>query len=322
MKVGIYFDLRNPAGWQRSWSDHYASSLDRVVEAERLGADSVWFSEHHLFDDGYLPQPLTFAAAVAARTERVRIGTAVLLAALRHPRHIAEQAAVVDLISAGRLDLGMGAGYSAVEFAAFGVDIARRYELVDAAVVEVRELLRDPACSPPPVQEPLPLWLGYQGPRGARRAGRLGVGLLSVDRALEAPYLEGLAEGGSGVEPRMAGLIDIIVADDPEATRDELLPFYAHQLNTYRRASVAGTGAPEPREVTVERLREGIRKAGNAPGLNVLSPTEAVDAVRERVDGLPVEHVYFWASVAGMPDELAARHMELLLGEVRPHLAG
>ena len=90
--------------------------------AERLGADSVWLSEHHLFEDGYLPQPLTMAAAIAARTKRIRIGTAVLLAALRPAVQIAEEAAIVDLVSGGRLVLGFGAGYVPREFEAYGAE--------------------------------------------------------------------------------------------------------------------------------------------------------------------------------------------------------
>src|SRR3954447_12944960 len=121
MKVGIYLDLRNPPQWRRGWQELYAQKLDRVVEAERLGLESVWLSEHHLFADGYLPQPLVFAAALAARTRRLRIGTAVLLAPLRTAIDVAEQAAVVDQLSGGRLELGLGAGYRVPEFAAYGV---------------------------------------------------------------------------------------------------------------------------------------------------------------------------------------------------------
>ncbi|MDQ1463513.1 MAG: hypothetical protein QOC73_454, partial [Actinomycetota bacterium] len=111
MRVGIYFDLRNPPAWRTSSSRLYGFTLEMCEEAELLGCESVWLTEHHLFDDGYLPQPLTFAAAVAARTQRMRIGTGILIAPLHNPVEVAEQAAVVDILSDGRLDLGIGAGY-------------------------------------------------------------------------------------------------------------------------------------------------------------------------------------------------------------------
>ncbi|MFD0446829.1 LLM class flavin-dependent oxidoreductase [Streptomyces indonesiensis] len=85
MESGILFDLRNPEAWHRPWADHYARSLEWCEEVDRRGIGGVWFTEHHLFEDGYLPQPLVFAAAAAARTRDCRIGTAVILPNLRRP---------------------------------------------------------------------------------------------------------------------------------------------------------------------------------------------------------------------------------------------
>ena len=321
MKLGLYFDLRNPAPWARPWPEVYGRALDLVVEAERLGAASVWFSEHHLFADGYLPQPLTFAAAAAARTSRVRIGTAVLVAALRPAALVAEEAAVIDQISGGRLELGIGAGYSVPEYEFYNADITKRYGLTDAAVTEIRRLLDDGIVTPPAAQNPFPIWLGYQGPQGAKRAGRLGVGLLSLDRALLDPYREGLVEGGHDpATARTGGMLDIIVADDPEEAFERILPHYAHQLNSYRAAAVAGSGRDAPKEITVEKLRGGAAQKGQIPGLRVLTPTDAVAAIREATGGSPVEHVYLWASVAGMPDEIVERHVELTCTQVAPNL--
>ena len=321
MRLGLYFDLRNPAPWARPWPEVYGRALDLVVEAERLGAASVWFSEHHLFSDGYLPQPLTFAAAAAARTTRVRIGTAVLLAALRPAALVAEEAAVIDQISGGRLELGIGAGYSVPEYELYNADISKRYGLTDTAVAEIRRLLDDGIVTPPAAQNPFPIWLGYQGPQGAKRAGRLGVGLLSLDRALLDPYREGLVEGGHDPAiARTGGMLDVIVADDPEAAFERILPHYAHQLNSYRAAAVAGSGRDAPKEITVEKLRSGAAQKGQIPGLRVLTPSDAVNAIRAATDGSPVEHVYLWASVAGMPEDLVERHVELTCTQVATNL--
>jgi alkanesulfonate monooxygenase SsuD/methylene tetrahydromethanopterin reductase-like flavin-dependent oxidoreductase (luciferase family) len=194
--VGLFLDLRNPAPWRVPSERLMARTVDMVRHAEALGADSVWATEHHLFEDGYLGQPLTLAAILAAHTDRVRLGTAVLVAPLRHPRHIAEQAALIDAASGGRLELGLGAGYVAAEFAAFGAERSRRFAATDAAFREVQRLLGTDGIGPGPVQRPVPMWLGYQGPQGAARAGRLGGGLLTLNRASLGPYRTALSEHG------------------------------------------------------------------------------------------------------------------------------
>jgi alkanesulfonate monooxygenase SsuD/methylene tetrahydromethanopterin reductase-like flavin-dependent oxidoreductase (luciferase family) len=312
LNVGLFFDLRNPPGWRRPWADHYARTLEVIEGAEAKGADAVWFSEHHFFEDGYLPQPLTFAAAAAARTKTVRIGTAITIAAIRHPVHLAEEAVVVDILSGGRLDLGFGASYRIPYYETVGVPFDRRYGATDRAVAEVRRLLDEDGVTPPPVQRPFPVWMGYQGPQGAVRAGRLGTGLLTLNRASLDPYRQALAEAGHDPgAARMGGVIDMVVADDPERAMAQVLPFYGYQQDSYRRYRLEGTGAPEPKPISDDRLRQALA---------VVTPADAVAAIRERTDGLPVEHVYLWASIAGMPDDLAERHVELLFDQVAPAL--
>jgi alkanesulfonate monooxygenase SsuD/methylene tetrahydromethanopterin reductase-like flavin-dependent oxidoreductase (luciferase family) len=320
MRLGLYFDLRNPPGWQRPWADHYARSLEWMQEAEARGIDSIWVTEHHFFADGYLPQPLTLAAAIAARTRRVRIGTAVMLAPLRPAVQIAEEAAIVDLLSNGRLDLGLGAGYSIPEFEAYGADPATRFATCDARIAEVRRLLEEDGITPPPVQRPFPIWAGYLGPVGARRAGRLGVGLLSLSRNLHEPYLKGLAEAGHPASSaRMAAVQSFLLSDDPERDFERVLPYLTHQLNSYRRAGSIGTGKLA-RDLTVEDVR---KRPGSGPlsSLQVVSAAEAARQLRESTAGLPAVECYLWASIGGMPDDMVERHLELCARELRPLLA-
>ncbi|MBX6388631.1 MAG: LLM class flavin-dependent oxidoreductase [Frankia sp.] len=321
MNVGLYFDLRNPTEWPVDTSRLYGFTLEMCEEAERLGCHSVWFTEHHLFDDGYLPQPLTMAAAVAARTRRVRIGTGVVIAPLRHPAHLAEEAAVVDLISGGRLELGIGAGYRQAEFDLFGGAFADRYRDTDERARQLRRLWGPGGVTPRPAQDRLPIWLGYQGPKGARRAGLLGESLLSVDPVLWPPYRDGLIE--SGHDPagaRMAGLVQAWAAQDPEKAWPAVARHVAHQSNSYRRHSVDGTDQPAPRPADPERMRA----RGIGPALTSLlygTPEEVAAAIREHTTGAPVETVYLWASVSGMPEEMVAENVRVICTRVAPLLA-
>ncbi len=320
VRIGIYLDLRNPPPWRRPWPDLYARGLELAERTERLGGDSIWLTEHHFFEDGYLAQPMTFAAAIAARTSRVRIGTAVLLAPLRPAVQIAEDAAVVDLVSNGRLDLGLGAGYRPPEFVAFGADLQTRFRATEARAVEIRRLLDGGELVPGTVQRPLPLWIGYGSAAGARRVGRLGEGLLIIERNLLAPYVEGLTAGGHDPSTaRMAGLVNTVLVDDPDEAWPRIKPHFEYQWNSYRRYSVEGTGKPEPRWLDGDRLRGS--HVGPAAQFHLLTVDDAVGLVQEAVEGLPVTDAFFWASIAGMPDDLVDRHLELLLTELRPRLA-
>lgn len=318
MRVGLLFDCRNPPPWRRPWNEHYARTLELIEEAERLGAHTVWLTEHHFFEDGYLPQPLTFAAAVAARTSRVRIGTGILLPLLRSAIQVAEEAAIVDLVSGGRLELGFGTGYRIPEFQAFGASMDRRLDQGDDRVREIRRLW-DGTVSPPPIQEPIPIWLGYSGPKGARRAGRLGAGIFAgCQPELVDPYQAGLRESGFKADAgRMAGAINVVLADDPEKSWAQFAPHLSYMWDTYRHYMVEGSGRPEPAPIDPEAWRQpGPR--GEAPRFQMLTVTDAVPFIRSQTIGLPVEENVIWGTVAGMPDGMAERHIELVCKELIP----
>lgn len=319
MTVGLYFDLRNPPQWRRPWDEVYGKALERAEEAEHLGLGSLWYTEHHFFEDGYLPQPMTFAAAVAARTKRVRIGTAVMLAGLRPAVDFAEQAALVDIISGGRFELGIGAGYRVPEFAAYGADIGRRFELLEERAREIRAIWDAGTATPGPLQERLPIWIGGGGPRAARIAGRTGEGLLMLNGRVLETYRDTLQANGHGSgAARMGGPANFVVADDPEAGWARIAPHVEYQWSSYGRYGLEGTDAegtfvPKP---AAEMRHPG--PAMNPPRFDVVTPDEAVRRLRAWLEPLPARHVFFWDSVAGMPDDLVDDHIRLLATKVMP----
>jgi alkanesulfonate monooxygenase SsuD/methylene tetrahydromethanopterin reductase-like flavin-dependent oxidoreductase (luciferase family) len=137
---GLWYDFRQrlPLG---DYAAFYAECLEEIEEGERLGFTGAWLSEHHFVDDGYLPSPLVVAAAVAARTETITIGTNILLLPMHHPLRVAEDAAAVDLVSGGRFVLGVGQGYVQHEFETLGYERRYRPSLFEEGIEIIRQAL-------------------------------------------------------------------------------------------------------------------------------------------------------------------------------------
>ena len=321
MKVGLYFDIRNPRSWRQDPARLHAFTLEVIEEAEHLGADSIWLSEHHLYSDDYVAAPLTFLAAAAARTSRIRLGTAVVLAPLHHAVDIAEQAAMVDLISGGRLELGLGSGYRIPEYELFGADPRRRYAQTDAKAKQIRRLLSPGGVLPQPVQAHVPIWMGYQGPQGARRAGLLGEHLLSADARNWAHYRDGLRAGGHDVgRGRMAGWVNAWVSDDPEADWPTVRVHMAHQFDTYAMHGVERTGQPAPRPIDPDLIRAGA--PDSLLGYFWCDVPQMVAAkINDYTAGAPVDTVLIFASLAGMPESSVVRHVHAICTKLAPLLA-
>ncbi|MEC9251766.1 MAG: LLM class flavin-dependent oxidoreductase, partial [Pseudomonadota bacterium] len=111
-RFGVCYDFRNPPDSGVPDRQLYAEALDQVAWLDGLGADIVWFTEHHFVDDGYLPSWIPVASAMAARTTHVRFSTDICLLPFNHPVRLAEDLAVLDQISNGRVEIGTGMGYA------------------------------------------------------------------------------------------------------------------------------------------------------------------------------------------------------------------
>ncbi len=274
MKLGIYSSIASPPR-----GDNLDRCVDEVIAearlAEEAGFDSCFFGEHHQDKDGFLPSPLVLATAVAARTSKLRVGTSVILLPLHHPVRVAEDVTTLDIVSKGRVTLGVGLGYQPADFRAFDVPIHERVGRLEEGVEIIRRCwtgdtfsfdgahyrLDDVRVRPVPIQKPAPpLWIGTSVMPGARRAGRLADGFVSTPStniaetsALADAYREAAREAGR--EPRVALMRDAWVA----ASRGEAERTYGPEvMEAYKYYWKAGLpdfrGVASEAELTLERV--------------------------------------------------------------------
>jgi probable F420-dependent oxidoreductase len=340
VQIGIgLFTGQIPSGSDRTFEREYRETLELVRLAEALGFDSAWVSEHHGSSDGYLPSLLPMLAAFAAVTERMRLGTGVVLTPFHDPLRLAEDAAVVDQLSGGRLILGLGLGWRAEEFRMFGVPVAERVQ----RTVETIEVLRRAwsgrrfsfegrsfrfdrvKVTPPPMQRGgPPVYMGGYAEAAVRRAGRLADGYITDEAPEEVRRALAIAEQGAreaSRDPRSLGLALMrnafvsYEADPWSAIRAGV----AQQIGTYA-AWDAGHDTPAHDSLEPDAADEELRR-WTAVG----TPEEVVRALRPTVTAFgdrPEVHLIVRLHYPGMDFETASRAVETFCGEVLPALRG
>src|SRR5260370_5758450 len=187
IRFGVWYDLRKPPEWRQASDRLYSEMLDQIAWAESHGFDDVWLSAHHFIEDGYLRSILPVAAAIAARTKRIRIASCMLLMPFHNPVRLAEDIAVVDVISGGRFELGVGVGFKLEEFESFGVPFKERGSRTNQSLEIIRRALagetvtfrseffdfKNIKVTPEPIQKPHPpIWLGGFTPAALRSSVR------------------------------------------------------------------------------------------------------------------------------------------------------
>ena len=246
--------------------ERYRLALEQIAHAERLGFDSAWIAQHHFHEDeGGLPAPFVFLAQAAASTTRIRLGTGIVTLPLELPIRVAEDAAVLDLMCGGRLEVGVGGGGNLSSYATFGRNSAERTTLL----VDHLEVLRDAWAGRPlpggkdrlyPTNPGLVerVWQATFTVEGAKRAGAAGDGLMlsrTQPRPANAPelslpeiqnpmidaYMDALPEGR---EPRILASRTVFVADDRrEALRLAEIGLGRHRARLTRLGRATGDGS-------------------------------------------------------------------------------
>lgn len=304
----IRFDMRNPQPGTPKEA-LYAAAIEMAAWADHVGFDVVELSEHHGADDGYLPSPVVLASAIAARTKNIRIRLTMVTLPFNHPLRIAEDIAVLDIISNGRVQAGFAGGYVPHEFAMFGVERRERGRIVERGVEAIKRAWsgepfefegRRVCVRPTPVQSPRPpIWLGGSSAAAARRAAHIADHFYTTDASLHEVYRQAVIElGGEDPGPWPdIGSGFFLVAEDPQAEAVRMAPYILHECNSYGRwaASESADACFQYHEQTdVAPLLAG----GLYP---ILQPVQALEEIARRG---PRGAVSLHPLIAGLPPEV------------------
>ena len=310
---------------------YYREALEEVTRAEELGFDSVWMEEHHSVTNHYWPSPLTVLAGFATRTSRMTLGTDIVVAAFHHPVRLAEDVAMLDVMSGGRFVLGIAIGYKPDEFALYGVDLEKRGARFEEQLAIMQGLWTQEQIEfkgtyytlqgrlePKPVQQPHPpVWIGGWGDITLRRAATLADNWIPGPTADLKRLLAGRKQFG---ERRTAAgrpapaewplTRDVIIAESDKRAR-ELAE--EHIMVAYRREYAGGWRHPfidSSIATDLDRLMEDRFIIGG--------PEQCIAKIRRFVEQYGMTHLICRMFFPGMPHAHIMRGIELIAREVMP----
>jgi alkanesulfonate monooxygenase SsuD/methylene tetrahydromethanopterin reductase-like flavin-dependent oxidoreductase (luciferase family) len=328
--VGLIYDFRNPVPWQAPWADRYHDVLEQIAWIDReLAIDNVNVTEHHFYEDGYIPSPMLMCAAIAARTSRVGVGTNLLQLPLHHPVRVAEEALVCDVLSGGRFRLGVGAGYYWQEFQGLGSVLKERpsrmkegFDVLRAAFSGERFsyegkrfTIPEVLVSPPPMRPGGPeIWMGAFVPAAIDRVAHLADGFLAFGHAGIEEYFAACERHGRTADERQLnrtywGIID----EDPERAYASAGPHFMHMFNDYivREGYPGLTPFDDPAPAREMGLEGGYLLVADAAG--------AIEAFNRDVES-GARDICLLAFMPGEDVDEVSRRLQYLSDRVIPHI--
>jgi alkanesulfonate monooxygenase SsuD/methylene tetrahydromethanopterin reductase-like flavin-dependent oxidoreductase (luciferase family) len=328
VRFGVAHDFRCPPGSDYTLQDVYAQTLEQIRRLDELGLDEVWFSEHHFVEDGYLPSFAPVAGAAAALTKRMRISTNIAIVPFSHPLRLAEDLAVLDQVSGGRMEFGIGLGYAPHEFKAFGFPVSHRVSRTEECVDVLklawsgepfsyagkRYQFEDVRVTPDPVQPGgPPLWMAVSSGPSVGRAVRYDVNVLPQGPvSLLDAWREKLTDAGGDPATKRVGILrTFLVTDDPERDWPPLRAAERYRMAVYGKFfEAAGLGSSG----TFNELER----------INQRAFVGDVDACVAEVTGFirryGLTDVVAWGSAPGLQPVAMSPSMERFASEVVPRV--
>jgi alkanesulfonate monooxygenase SsuD/methylene tetrahydromethanopterin reductase-like flavin-dependent oxidoreductase (luciferase family) len=318
IRINVSFDMRSPE-WAAPTGELYSAAIEMAAFVDRIGADQIGLMQHHGSDDGYLPQPFVLAGGMAAVTSRVRFMLGAVILPLHDPVEVAEQIAILDLMSKGRLNVIFGAGYVPSEFAMFQKSLKDRAKLMDSGLEIILRALkgerfehegRPVFIRPLPIQEPEDIvMVGGGVPASAKRAARFGVGFGPMKPELVDLYLsecERLGNRPRNYQRPVPGMpIAIHLCEDADAGWEVLAPHAVHVITEYAKwAEQEGDASNSPFKGLTDPAV--LRHAGL---FAAWTPDQLVEKVREMAPG---GNLGFQPLLGGLSPEEGWKSLKLL----------
>lgn len=318
MRRSLFWLLDHYPETGESLASLQATALDHARLADSLGFTGLWLAEHHFHTLGTAPNPAVLLAAIAGCTQRLRLGPAVAVLPLRDPILVAEDYALVDLLSGGRLDMGVGSGSQLLEFQAMGLDFERRRESFDERLAVLRERWRAAASGQrgrsalnvAPLQRPTPpIYVATLHEAGAHAIGLAGDSMLTLASPLTRDlgeiaarldaHARGLAEGGhaEGTAEAVVSVFACVAASDAEARR-RAAPALGRLVQ-----ALAGSAPAHPEEL-YEQMRER--------GTGLFGGADHVEKQIRRYADLGVRHMAFASRFGGLDAAAAEESLRRL----------
>ncbi|WP_119418438.1 LLM class flavin-dependent oxidoreductase [Desertibaculum subflavum] len=327
MRISIFTVLDHHPGRARSMAELYAQVTAQARLAEALGYHAFYVAEHHFHEYGACPNPAVLLASLAPQTTRIRLGTAIAALAFRNPVEVAESYALVDVLSGGRLELGLGSGYLAHEFAGFNIDPAEKRERFDENLYVLTRLLAGEKVSfqgrwnrlsnvqinVAPVQHPVPIAVATLRPEGAYDIGAKGHNMLCVPYASVGRFEE------------IQGLIAQHHKGLRKKERKDFVGATGVTLHTYVAATdaEARAEAAEAFDLYVATRLYARRQTYDdviASGLALFGSVETVAEKMLQLADWGVDHVIALADFGLLPFDRVERSMRLFAEEVLPRV--
>jgi alkanesulfonate monooxygenase SsuD/methylene tetrahydromethanopterin reductase-like flavin-dependent oxidoreductase (luciferase family) len=329
-------------------SEMFRRQLEEVELVERIGIDQIWFFEHHLNPTGPVPSPNLLIAAAARTTSRIRFASMVNILPFRHPLLVAEEAAMLDNMTDGRLDMGLGRGLRPPEFEAFGVDQQQSREMFLESFDIIRRVFaddmfehrgkywtvrKDAPLSPPLVQRPHPPFLvSAQSEESLRWAAQHDIPFAQIDSLVEQAgrdatlYREVQRAHGHAPTPRLYLMREIYVADSDARARAEAQPWMLQHWQLWNRYTQFMRGGKLPDSYDFWRRQAPMLYAMNfdeivAKDMVILGGPETVaNAILRLVSQLDLMGLAMIFKLGAMPYDMVGRSMTFFGEEVIPRV--